>query len=385
MPPRRIRCRLEACCNGPAFFPLVLVKERREKGIVIFIYGGSMETISTVGIDLSKNVFQICMTNHAGRTVRERKVRRENLLGVVNQLPEGCQVFMETCQGSHYWTRKFNKLGLQAKQIPAQYVKPFVKSQKNDREDAKAICEAGSRPNMRFVPEKTVGQLELQQFHRIRERLMRDRTGLINQTRGVLAENGIVVNKGVAPLKRYFQHAFDKELELSCTTRTIVNSLKAELTEVETRIDSWDKQIAQRAAECPVIKRLMSIPGIGVLGASALTTVSGNVKEFKNGRQFAAFLGLVPRQVSTGGKPKLLGITKHGNTYLRTLLIHGARSVVRYAIDKKDPYSLWIRKLHAKNGTNHTAVALANKNARIAWRILTSHDVFDQKLAASIQ
>lgn len=339
-----------------------------------------MERADIVGVDLSKDVFQICTMSRTGNVVRQRRTPRDKVVEIMNQLPAGCRVYMEACQGSHYWSRKFRSLGLESYQIAPQFVRPYVKSQKNDRRDAEAICEAGSRANMRFVPMKSEEQLELQAMHRIRERLMHNRTALTNQIRGILAEHGVVVRKGTSALRKYLQQ--DLSEELSPTVKSLVQELKVELATLESQLAQSDKRMLVLAKQSPVVRRLCTIPGIGRLTALALVVISGDPREFKNGRQFAAFIGVVPRQVSTGGRSTLLGITKRGNIYVRTLLVHGARSVIRHASKKDDPYSLWVRKLHAKYGTNHTAVALANKNARIAWRILTSTDEFDSaKLA----
>jgi transposase len=269
------------------------------------------------------------------------------------------------------------KLNLKPHQIAPQYVKPYVKSQKNDRGDAEAISEAGRCATMNFVPTKSAEQLELQAVQRVRERLIHDRTAIMNQIRGVLAEHGIAIKRGAAALEAELNIIGSRDL--SPTMVRLILELRKELEELNNRIKFYGQQLTEQAKSSPIAKRLCTIPGVGVLTALALLVLSGNPKEFKNGRHFAAFLGLVPRQVSTGGKTKLLGITKRGDRVVRALLIHGARSVVRAAVlkQKTDPYSLWIRKLHAKNGTNHTAVAVANKNARVAWRILTSDEEFD--------
>jgi transposase len=287
---------------------------------------------------------------------------------------------MEACSGAHYWSRKAEGKGLEARQISPQFVKPFRKSDKNDYNDAQATLEAGGRPAMRFVATKSEGQQELQAMHRIRSRQQAERTALINQMRGILAEYGIVIAQGPARVKRYLREEFERETEIPSGVREIMEGLKDELRELERRISEGEKKILQRAKLSPCVKRLMTIPGIGILTATALVMVCGDLKMFKNGRQFAAWLGLVPRQASTGGKPKLLGISKRGDVYTRTLLVHGARNVVRYALRKEDAHSLWIRRLHAEKGMNLTAVAVANKNARIAWRIMTSDEVYNPEL-----
>lgn len=336
-----------------------------------------MSEISTLGIDLSKSIFELCGKNIAGKVVKRGSIRRDKLREAISKLPAGTKLYMEACQSAHYWASEFEKLGFETYQIAPQFVKPYVKSQKNDRADAEAISEAGRCKSMRFVPTKNAEQLELQAIQRVRERLVHDRTALMNQIRGILAEHGVVMRQGAFTLRRYLAECENKGL--STTLCELVKELKGELFQLEARIDVYDKKLNLRAKNCAVIGRLTTIPGVGRLTALALAVVSGNPKEFKNGRQFAAFLGLVPRQVSTGGKTKLLGITKRGSITTRTLLIHGARAVVRAAVLKKkeDSYSLWIRKLHAKHGTNHTAVAVANKNARISWCILTSNEEFD--------
>jgi transposase len=251
-----------------------------------------METVSTVGIDLSKNVFQICMRNSGGRILWNRKVSRAKFMDALSQVPSGTDVFMEACQGAHYWSRKIDKLGLKARQIAPQFVKPYVKSQKNDRADAEAISEAGRCGSMKFVPLKTVGQQELQALQRVRERLMHDRTALMNQMRGILAEHGMAINLGAPALKRAIAELY-KEEDISPTIKTVVTDLREELAAIEERIEKYTGQLLVRGKQCPVVKRLCTVPGIGSLTAIALVTVSGDPKEFKNGRQFSAYLGLV--------------------------------------------------------------------------------------------
>ena len=341
---------------------------------------GPMRKISAVGVDLSKVVMHVQAGNRSGELVWRRKVNREGFTELLEQLPGGCKVYMEACQGAHYWSRKAERKGLVAKQISPQFVKPFRKSDKNDYNDAEATLEAGVRPTMRFVATKSEGQQELQAMHCIRSRQMAERTALLNQIRGILAEHGVVVAQGPAKLKKYLMQEVSQEQELSHGVRQLIEELKEELRDLEKRIKGSEKKILERAKQCSLVQRLMTIPGIGILTATALAVVCGNPKMFKNGRQFAAWLGLVPRQVSTGGKPTLLGISKRGDVYTRTLLIHGARNVVRYALKKEDAHSLWIRRLHADKGMNPSAVAVANKNARIAWRIMTSNEVYNPAL-----
>jgi transposase len=339
-----------------------------------------MGDISAIGVDLSKAVLHIHGANSKGELVWRRKVGHEQFGEVLAQLPERSTVYMEACGSAHYWSRKAESFGLRAKQISPQFVKPFVKSQKNDYGDAEAVIEAASRPAMRFVATKTVGQQEVQAMHRIRSRRIAERTALMNQMRGILLEHGITICVGPERLKKYMRENFCFEGEVSPTIRLLVEGLYGELNKLEKLIEESEKEIKERANACGMIKRLMTIPGVGILTATALACVCGDVKQFKNGRQFAAWLGLVPRQVTTGGKPTLLGISKRGDIYTRMLLIHGARALVHHALKKEDVHSLWIRKLHAAKGTNLTSVAVANKNARIAWRIMISNEVYDAAL-----
>ena len=339
-----------------------------------------MENISAIGVDLSKETMHIQAGNHAGRLMWRKKVNRAEFKELIKELPPGCTVYMEACQSSHYWSRKVAERKLIARQISPQFVKPFVKSNKNDYNDAEGTLEAGTRPTMRFVATKSEEQQELQAMHRIRSRQMAERIALCNQLRGILAEHGVVVGVGPGRLKKYLAERFCEEPELSPVVRNLIEELKEELRELTYRIEKSNERILQCAKASDVVRRLMTIPGVGILTATSLAVVCGDPKMFKNGRQFSAFLGLVPRQASTGGKPTLLGISKRGDTYTRMLLIHGARNVVRYALKKEDVHSLWIRKLHAVKGMNLTAVAVANKNARIAWRIMTSSEEYDPKL-----
>lgn len=339
-----------------------------------------MEKISAIGVDLSKHVMHVQAGNHQGKLMWRKKVNRLEFSELLSQLPAGSTVYMEACQSAHHWSRKAEGAGLKARQISPQFVKPFRKSQKNDYNDAEAALEAGSRPTMRFVSTKSEEQQELQAIHRIRSRQMAERTALINQIRGILAEYGVAVAQSPARLKKYLMYELSQEAELSSTVRALIAELHEELKVLDERISTGQKKITERAKASPMIERLMTIPGVGILTATALAVVCGDPKMFKNGRQFSAWLGLVPRQASTGGKTTLLGISKRGDVYTRMLLIHGARTVVRHALKKEDTHSLWIRKLHAAKGVNLTAVAVANKNARIAWRIMTSSEVYNPQL-----
>jgi transposase len=339
-----------------------------------------MEKISAIGVDLSKAVIHVHACNGRGERIWRRRVNRFGFSTILEQLPSGSKVYMEACQGAHYWSRKAARKGLVARQISPQFVKPFRKSDKNDYNDAEATYEAGIRPSMRFVATKSEGQQELQAIHCVRSRQMGERTALINQIRAILAEQGIVIAQGPSSIKKYLADGFNRAPDLSRATRLVVEELRGDLCELEEKISRSERKITERAKNSFLVRRLMTIPGVGILSATALAVACGDPTIFKNGRQFAAWLGLVPRQISTGGKPKLGGISKRGDVYTRTLLIHGARSVVRHALKKEDAHSLWIRKLYAAKGMNLTAVAVANKNARIAWRIMTSNEVYNPEL-----
>ena len=344
-----------------------------------------MENVTRVGVDLSKNVFHFHGANHAGRKVFRKRVYRADMERELRQLPRNCEVVMEASGSSHYWARKVEELGLKAKQIPAQRVKAFVSSQKNDFNDAEAICEAADRPNMRFVPTKSVKQQELQALHRIRQRLIGNRTALINQIRGLLSEHGIVLPRGVRVLRKELLSKISVYQEqLSIEFRDVLIQLHSELLRLDEGIKSYECRLERFSKLNPVAKRLLTVPGIGLLTATALVSACGDTRAFRNGRHFAAWLGLVPKQVTTGGEPKLLGITKRGDVYLRTLLIHGARAVVQRHKNKDDKLNLWVKKLFERKGPNLTAVALANKNARIAWRLMTFDEVFCPQLPSAV-
>lgn len=299
----------------------------------------------------------------------------------LRELPIGCEIAMEACGSSHYWAREAKAVGLTVKQIPANLVKPFVKSQKNDFNDAEAICEAASRPTMRYVPIKSGEQQDLQALHRIRERLIGNRTALINQMRGLLSERGVVMPQGATTIKRELLSMLrERQSHCSCDFWEVLSQLHTELCEIEVKIAGYDRTLKESAMRSPTTKRLLTIPGIGVLTATAIASACGDPKVFKNGRHFAAWLGLVPRQMSTGGKTRLVGITKRGDAYLRRLFIQGAHAVLRHSGKKTDKLNLWVKKLRERKGANVTAVALANKNARIAWRLMTSDEVFNPAL-----
>lgn len=327
--------------------------------------------ISVVGIDLSKNIFHLVGINHRGKVLVRRKCSRIKLISEVSKFSKDVLICMETCQGAHEWCRQLKVHGYEARQIAAQHVKKYAKHQKNDYNDAEAIALAGSMDNTNFVPTKSREQQEREALMSIRDRLISNRTALMNQARGLLAEQGVVIVKSRNALVRYIE---TEMLEIGELLRKLVRNLMLELIEIEDKIGEIENQIEHVAKTNDEVKRLKTIPGVGTFTALALSTMSGNPKEFKNGRQFSANLGLVPRQHSTGGKTVLGRITKNGDRMRRSLLFLGAHAVIRHVVSKKkeNPHSLWIRKLYDNKGANLTAVALANKNARVAWRILTT-------------
>jgi transposase len=328
--------------------------------------------IKRVGIDLAKQVFQVHGVDYQDKVVLRKQLRRNQLLSYFATLPP-CLIGMEACGGAHHWARELQKLGHTVKLIAPQFVKPYVKSNKNDANDAEAICEAVGRPTMRFVSVKTVAQQDLQAIHRIRSELVRQRTAKVNQIRGFLAEYGLVVGRQVATLRRALPELLeDAENGLSFDFRALLEDLRQDLIRLDERVAEMDKKVHTLADSMPAAKLLQSIPGIGPISATAIVCAVGDGKQFKRGRDLAAWLGLTPRQQSSGGKDRLLGISKRGDTYLRTLLIQGAKSVLKVVDKKTDPRSLWLQNLCARKHKNIAAVALANKNARIAWALLSN-------------
>lgn len=327
--------------------------------------------VSRIGVDLAKTVFQLHGVDRQEQVTLRRQLRRQQMLDFFRKLPP-CLVGMEACSSAHYWARELGKLGHTVKLIAPQFVKPYVKSNKNDANDAAAICEAVSRPSMRFVPIKSTEQQDIQAVHRIRSGLIRQRTAKGNQIRGLLAEYGIVVPQRLPALRRALALLLDTNGNgLSERFCRLLRGEWRDLQELDRRVDELDQEIQRIAAASPVAKRLQQIPGIGPITATALLAAIGNVGQFRQGRDLAAWLGLVPRQHSSGGKDCLQGISKRGDSYLRTLLIHGARAVVRTAAGKTDARSDWINRLRQRRNKNIAAVAVANKNARIAWALMS--------------
>ena len=337
-------------------------------------------SMTTLGIDIAKNVFHVHGRDAAGRPVFQKRFSRVALIKFMANLSR-CRVGMEVCGGANYWSRTLQALGHEVRLISPQFVKPYVKSNKNDFNDAEAICEAVLRPTMRFVTPKTVAQQDLQNMHRVRRRLIGARTALVNQIRGLLAEYGVVVPKQESPLRRALPRLIeDLTNDLTPLARTTFTALYEELRAVDARVTTIDRELKEYCAQDERCQRLTAIEGIGPLTATAMIAAVADPRVFKNGRHLAAWLGLVPRQCSSGGKSRLLGISKRGDRYVRTLLIHGARAVVVRAGAKPDARSRWIAEKRRQRGTNRACVAVANKNARIIWALL-AHDTCYQKAA----
>lgn len=332
--------------------------------------------IKRIGIDLAKQVFQLHGVDSQEKPVLRKQLRRNQMLTYFAKLSP-CLIGIEACSSSHYWARELQKLGHTVKLMAPQFVKPYVKGNKNDANDAEAICEAVARPNMRFVTIKTIEQQDIQAVHRIRSGLVQQRTAKVNQIRGLLGEYGIVIERRVETLRKALPLLLeDAENGLSFDFRALLQSLQQDLITLDDRASEMDKKILQLANSNSTAKRLQQIPGIGPIIATALICAIGDGKQFKRGRDLAAWLGLTPRQHSSGGKDCLLGISKRGDAYLRTLLIHGARAVLRVADKKDDPRSRWLQNLCSRRNKNIAAVALANKNARIVWALLTKETDF---------
>jgi len=343
--------------------------------------------ITRVGVDIAKSVFHVHAVDRRENTQWQAKLKRSQWLeSLCEHVDPGAEIGMEACASAHHWGRELQKRGYRVKLIAAQFVKPYVKSNKNDRVDAEAICEAMSRPGMRFVAVKSVEQQDTQAAHRIREELVGHRTAKANQIRGLVGEYGIVAPVGIQKLRFALpQWLEDAENGLTDEFRVLLAELADDLRHLDGRISGLDERIAQCVKNDPVAWRLLELRGVGPLTASALAGALGDGKGFRKGRDFAASLGLTPRQHSTGGKDRLLGISKRGDSYLRKLLVHGARAVLRHAKARDDGLSQWLNELAARKHVNVATVALANKTARIAWAIVHNETAYDPMLSATKQ
>jgi len=326
--------------------------------------------ITTVGLDLAKSVFQVHGVDVRGKAMLRKQLKRSEMATFFANLPP-CLIGMEACSSAHHWARKLVALGHEVRLMAPQFVKPYVKTNKNDRNDAEAICEAVTRPTMRFVPVKTSEQQTVLALHRARAAYVKARTAQANQMRGLLGEFGIVLPQGIGQLYRQVPDILaDGDNALPGPMRALLQRLLAQLKALDQQVAELKSEIVAWHLHNKDSRRLERIGGFGPLTASALVASLGNARSFKNGRQVAAWLGLVPRQDSSGGKTRLLGISKRGDVYLRTLLIHGARAVLRHLAHRTHGTDDWLRRLLARRNKNIAAVALANKNARIAWALL---------------
>ncbi len=341
--------------------------------------------IIRVGVDLAKNVFQVHGVDRNEKSVWQRKLKRDEWIKVLlEKIEPGCEIGMEACGGAHHWARLLQAKGYIVKLIAPQFVKPYVKSNKNDANDAEAICEAMSRPNMRFVSIKAVEQQDVQAVHRIRAELMGQRKAKVNQIRGLVSEYGLVAPREVLNLRAAIPCWLeDAENGLTGRFRRLLNGLWDDLMLLEQRVKELDHEISAIAAADPVAQRLQQLRGVGPMTATALLATVGNASQFGNGRQMAASLGLTPKQNSSGGKEKLLGISKRGDCYVLCLLVHGARSMINASKGKDDRLSQWVMRISTTRHPNVASVAMANKTARIAWAMIRNGSDYQPELAAA--
>ncbi len=339
--------------------------------------GRDGSTISVLGVDLGKNVCSVVGLDASGAVVMRRKTRRETLIALAEKLPP-CIVGMEACCGAHHLGRVFAAHGHDVRLMSPEYVRPYIKAQNNDDRDAEGIAEAATRPTMRFVELKSQDQLDMQTLHRSRDRLVGERTALINQLRAILLERGMVAPQGKRKLEQFLAVLMDEQggAGLSLRMIVLVADARAQWAELDRRISAFDAEFIRWVKENEEARRLTTIPGVGPIVASALVAAVGRAESFDRGRDLAAWLGLVPRQFTTGGKPKLLGISKRGNKYLRRQLIHGARAALPYVAEGETPLGRWAKALMSRAHHNVAVVAFANKLARIAWAVLRRGERF---------
>ena len=332
-----------------------------------------MDKIIRLGVDLAKEKIQVYAENRLEKEIFNKQMSRSKFLNFMSKTGI-CKVSMEACSNANYYARKFRELGHEVFLIAPQYVKPYVKRNKNDKNDAEAIATASKQKNMYFVKPKEIWQQDIQSLHRVRERLIKNKTALTNELRSILSERGIFINKGAKALSKVLLEIDIKKgdyTEISDIIYNLTKELLVEYREINLRINKIEEQLKTISNDNDISKKIESVPGIGLITATALLSVIGNnASQFKNGRQFSAYIGLVPRQHSSGGKSKLLGISKQGNTYLRRLLVHGARSVVRVSDYKMDELSRWVTNKKKTRGWNRACIALANKNARIVLALM---------------
>lgn len=339
-----------------------------------------MNRITRVGVDLAKNLIQVHAVDTSAKLVINRTIKRDNFLRWCSELPAGCIVAMEACSGSHHWARKLEEIGMDTRIIAAQFVSPYRvqgKTGKNDANDAAAVCEAASRPHMNFVATKTISQQGILSVHAFREGLKEDRTACTNRIRSTLAEFGVVLPKSTEALAAKLSEVTeDASNDMAGVARLVLQRAQEQWKQLNEHIEWCDERIAAHGQD-EQVRRAAELKGVGPVTASAVVAAVGDFKQFKNGAQFAAWLGLTPRQNSSGGKTKLGGITKRGSAYLRTLLVQGAKAVVFRSLTAQDPISQWTQRLRERRGWQKAAVALANKNARILWAVMTKGEHFD--------
>ena len=340
--------------------------------------------VIVIGIDLGKHTFHLHGVDDKGKIVLKKKVSRSRLMELVAKLSP-CLIGMEACAGAHHWGRKFTKLGHTVKLMAPQFVKPYVKTNKHDHADAEAICEAVTRPSMRFVPIKDIHQQDILSIHRVRERLISNRTALTNEIRSLLHEYGIIIRQGVSHLRTSLKEILAAEDKITPMLKKTMHSLFEELNAIEERIMQYNQSLEVIYQQDERCQRIATIPGVGKIIATAMVASIGNAQAFQSGRQLAAWLGVVPAQHSTGGKQQLRGISKRGDCYLRKLLIHGARSVVNWLSRKKIKtfQEQWIESVALRRGKNKEVVALANKMARIIWAVLVKPQPYKAQYESS--
>jgi transposase len=327
--------------------------------------------ITTVGIDLAKDIFRVHGCDARGRVVVSKSLTRHELRTFMAKL-QPCLVGMEACSTAHYWAHEMQKFGHQVKLMAPKFIRPYVKNNKNDTRDAEAICEAVTRPTMRFVPVKSRAQLDVQAVHRVRQQVVRERAALANQLRGFLAEHGIVIRKGFAVVKHALPDIIeDSDNGLSGLMRELMRDLHERFKLAEQRLHRYDERVAELVRQDERCQRLAELPGVGPLTATAVVASVGNAREFRSGRELAAFFGLVPRHRASGRRTVMLPIARRCDHYLRTLMVQGARASLRHIERRRDPRGVWANRLRLKRGSYIAAVAIANKNARVMWALLT--------------
>lgn len=339
----------------------------------------TVNNIKVLGIDLAKNVFQIHGTDSKGKRVLSKRMTRAKLIEFMANFPPSI-VGIEACGGAHYWARYFKQHGHEVRMMSPQFVKPYVKSNKNDRNDSEAIAEACTRPHMRFVPIKTIAQQDVLAIHRAREHVVKNRTAQANQIRGLLSEYGVLIPQGFSKIRRLLEIIEINKNRLSEMIINLMSQLYEQFQRYDAQIKQYDRQIIELAKQNTVCQEVQKIAGIGPITASAMIATIGDAKAFKNGREVSAWLGLTPKQYSSGEKIVLGGISKRGDRYMRKLLIQGARSAVRTCDTKTDRLSRWVSNKKQRSGFNKASVALANKNARIVWAIMATGECYRQPM-----